>query len=118
MAWAALTWASRDVEIFLPGLGLEFVEKRRGSLGLGLQLLGGGPLNGIVNQHQRVAAVHGLAFGDENLLHRSGNFRIDVDILAAGLIAFDDALGVDALGVGIRSGSEYRWLAGFSMLNT
>ncbi len=113
MAWAALTWASATSRFSCLGWALSSSRSDSGGLGLGLQLFGGGPLNRIVNQHQRVAAVHGLAFGDENLLHRSGNFRIDVDVLAAGLVAFDDALGVDALGVGIRSGSEYRWLSRF-----
>ena len=97
-----------NVKVLFPWLRLELLKQRQGGLRLRLQLFRGRPLNGIIDQHQRIAFVHRLALGDENLLHGAGNFRIHVDVFAAGLIAFHNAFRVDAVGVRIREADERR----------
>ena len=96
------------VQSLFSRLRLQFFKQSEGGLRLRLQLLDGGPLDRIVDQQQNRPFLDLLAFGDQDLLHGARHLRVNVDVLAARLIAFHDAFGIDAVGIRIGGGTERR----------
>ena len=98
----------RHVQSFFSRLSLQFLQKSEGGLRLGLQLLDGGPLDRIVDHQQNRPFLDLLAFGHQDLFHGARHLRVNVDVLAARLIAFHHAFGVDAVGIRIGGRTERR----------
>ena len=84
-----------DRKVLMPGLRPEFLEHGARGFGLRLLLLSRCPLHGIVDGQQQIALVDLCALCDQDLRDRSGDFRIDIDVLALGLHAFNDPVGVN-----------------------
>jgi hypothetical protein len=85
----------------------EFIQKGQGGFRLRLQLLRGGSLHRIVNGEQRSAGRHLLAFAHQHLGDRAGNFRKDIDVFTARLLALDNAVGIDGRVVRVADRFEH-----------
>ena len=101
-----------DLQRFRPGLRPELLQQGERGFGLGLLLFRGRPLHRIVQRDQRRALAHSLPFGHQDLRDDARHLGIDIDVRAAGLLAFDYALRVNAFRVRIRCRIEHRRLRG------
>ena len=66
-----------------------------GGFQVGSRQLHVGARHGIVDGEQQGTGRHRLALVHQNLCDRAGNFRIDIDVFPARLVALDNAIGID-----------------------
>ena len=100
----------RNIQILGPWLGPELGQHRPGRLRLRLLLLRSRALYRVIDRQQWIALVHAIALSNQHLRNRASYFRIDVDVLALRLHALDDAVGINAVGIGVGGWLEGRWL--------
>src|SRR5512135_3542340 len=97
-----------DLERFLSRLGLERLKKGPRRFCLRFLLCCRSPLNGIVDHDERHSLPNALPLGNQDPGDGSPHFRLDVDILAMGLVALDDAVRVNPFAVRVGGGIERR----------
>jgi hypothetical protein len=103
----------RHLEGFLARLGFQLVEHGCCGVRLSGQLGGRGALHRIVDRQQHFSCFHRLAFMGGDSRHRTGDVRINADVLARRLIAFGNAFSVQTVRVRIGRRVEDRWLRGW-----
>ncbi len=99
VACAFVDLSGRDVEVFVPRLGLQLSQHALGAASacdFSCSTVARCTESSIASSG--VALVHAWPFGRPGPGDRAGDLRIDVDVFAVRLVAFDDAVRVDPVG--------------------